>query len=284
MLQENYTLHNGVQIPKLGLGTWFINNKDVIGVIKNATTVGYRNFDTAQVYGNQDGVGEGIRTCGIPRKELFVSTKINPNKDAYENPDEVIDDILKTMDIEYLDLLLIHSPQPWRKYRGKVKYFAENKRLWKSMEKAYKNGKIKAIGVSNFLQEDLENLIEDCEIKPMVNQILMHISNTPFTLLEYCKQNNIIVQAHSPIAHGRAMKNKKIIAMASSYNISVPQLCIRYVIQHGAVAIPKTANIEHMKSNADIDFTISKTDMDTLDKLKPLGYGLLKLFPVYNGK
>jgi diketogulonate reductase-like aldo/keto reductase len=282
MLQEQYTLHNGVSIPKIGFGTWFINNKNVVEVVKNAIEVGYRNIDTAQAYMNEEGVGEAIRTCGLDRKDLFVTSKIHPGKDAYENPQEAIDGILDRLNIEYLDLLLIHAPQPWTKYRSKNKYYAENKKLWKAMEQAYKEGKVKAIGVSNFLQADLENILEDCEIKPMANQVLAHISNTPHKLIEFCKKNDILVIAHSPIAHGRAMKNKHIKKMAEKYNVSVPQLCIRYVVELGAVPIPKTSNVEHMKENASLDFSISKEDMNYLEKIKPLGYGLLRLFPVYN--
>ncbi|MDD2493364.1 MAG: aldo/keto reductase, partial [Bacilli bacterium] len=140
------------------------------------------------------------------------------------------------------------------------------------------------IGVSNFLQDDLENLLVDCEIKPMVNQVLLHIGNTPSKLIDFCKKNNILVQAHSPIAHGKAMNNKQIKQMASKYDVSIPQLCIRYVIQLGALPIPKTSNPDHMKSNANVDFEISSEDMLALTNIKPLGYGLLKVFPVYSGK
>ncbi len=284
VLNETYTLSNGVKMPKLGLGTWFINDNDVVEVVKEAVKVGYRNFDTAQAYRNEAGVGEAIRTCGVPRNELFVTSKIHPNQNAYDNGEEVIDTILNTLNIEYLDLLLIHAPQPWGKYRGKVNFYEENKRLWKAMEKAYKEGKVKAIGVSNFLQKDIENLLEDCEVKPMVNQVLAHISNTPDKLIKFCQDNDILVEAHSPIAHGRAMKNKHIKAMAEKYQVSVPQLCIRYIVQLGIVPIPKTSNPAHMKSNADVDFVISDEDMKALKKIKKLGYGLLRLFPVYNGK
>lgn len=284
ILKETYTLENGVNIPKLGLGTWFINNKSVSDVIKAATEVGYRHFDTAQAYMNEQGVGEGIRTSGLPREAFFVTSKIHPGKAAYVEPEKAIDTILNTLDIEYLDLLLIHGPQPWTKYRSKKRYFEENKKVWKAMEAAYKSGKVKAIGVSNFLQDDLENILEDCEIKPMVNQILVHISNTPQKLIDFCQKNNILVVAHSPIAHGRAMKNKHIQAMADKYQVSVPQLCLKYVLQLGVLPIPKTANPDHMRSNADLDFVITEEDMTALKKIKKLGYGLLKLFPVYNGK
>lgn len=284
ILKEKYILSNGVEIPKLGLGTWFINNSDAAEVIHSAVKVGYRNFDTAQAYMNEAGVGEGVRTCGISREELFITSKINPNDSAYKEPEKAIETILETLNIGYIDLLLIHSPQPWNKYRGKSKYFNENKNLWKAMEKAYKEGKVRAIGVSNFLQDDLENLLVDCEIKPMVNQVLLHIGNTPSKLIDFCKKNNILVQAHSPIAHGKAMNNKQIKQMASKYDVSIPQLCIRYVIQLGALPIPKTSNPDHMKSNANVDFEISSEDMLALTNIKPLGYGLLKVFPVYSGK
>jgi diketogulonate reductase-like aldo/keto reductase len=284
MITETYTLNNGVKIPKIGLGTWFINNSDVAEVMNNAMEVGYRHFDTAQAYRNEAGVGEGVRSSVVKRKDLFITSKLHPVKELYDDPEKAIQTVLETLNIEYLDLLLIHSPQPWTKYHGKKKYYQENKKVWKAMEKAYKEGKLKAIGVSNFLQDDLENLLEDCEIKPMVNQMLLHIGNTPFELLKYCQKNEILVVAHSPIAHGKALKNKNIQKIALKYNVSIPQLCIRYVLELGALPIPKTSNVEHMKSNIDVTFEISKEDIETLKKIKPIRYGLLKMFPVYSGK
>ena len=181
ILNETYTLENGLSIPKLGLGTWFIDDDQAAEAVRTAVKLGYRLIDTAQAYGNERGVGE-----------------------------------------------------------------------------------VRVIGVSNFLRDDLENLLSDCRVKPMVNQILLHISNTDLALLDYCREQGIQMEAYSPIAHGVALKNPAIAEMAKKYGINAAQLCIRYVIELGAVALPKTANPDHMASNAAVDFTILSEDMETL--------------------
>ena len=183
-------------------------------------------------------------------------------------------------------MMIIHSPQPWAKVNQcEDRYIEGNRAAWKALEDAYKAGKLKAIGVSNFLIEDIESLLETATIKPMVNQILLHISNTPMELVEYCQKNNIVVEAYSPIAHGEILNQPKIAAIAKKYGVSVPQLCIRYTIQLGAVSLPKTGNPEHMKSNAELDFEISAEDMDLLKNFKKIqSYGDSGIFPVYGGK
>ena len=174
ILQECYTLPNGVTIPKLGLGTWFIEDDKAAQAVRNAVASGYRLIDTAQAYGNERGVGEGVRTCGLPREDLFVTSKVAAEAKSYEAAAQSIDETLAKMGLDYLDLMIIHSPQPWAEFRVENRYFAENKEVWRALEDAYAAGKLRAIGVSNFLRDDLENLLEDCRIKPMVNQILLH--------------------------------------------------------------------------------------------------------------
>ena len=165
------------------------------------------------------------------------------------------------------------------------RYVEGNRAAWKALEDAYKAGKLKAIGVSNFLIEDIESLLETATIKPMVNQILLHISNTPMELVEYCQKNNIVVEAYSPIAHGEILNQPKIAAIAKKYGVTVPQLCIRYTLQLGAISLPKTGNPEHMKSNAQLDFEISAEDMELLKNFEKIkSYGDSGNFPVYGGK
>ena len=286
VLNETYTLSNGVQIPKLGLGTWFINDRDAAGAVRNAVKLGYRLIDTAQAYMNEAGVGKGVRTCGVPREEIFVTSKIAAEAKSYDAAKKAIDDILAKTGLEYLDLVIIHAPQPWKKWRNKKdRFFEENVQVWKAMEEAYKAGKLKAIGVSNFLVDDLQNILDHCEIKPMVNQVLCHISNTPEELIAFCEKNGLLVEAYAPIAHGKVLKNKEIQAMAGKYGVSVAQLCIRYDLQLGTVALPKTANPGHMKENAAVDFTISDADMEALKNVSPIkGYGLMRIMPVFSGK
>lgn len=285
ILQESYRLENGVQIPRLGLGTWFIADDKAARAVRDAVGVGYRLIDTAQAYGNERGVGEGVRTCGLPRKDLFVTSKVAAEAKTYEAAARSIDETLDKMGLDYLDMMIIHSPQPWTEFRVEKRYFAENKEVWRALEDAYAAGTLRAIGVSNFLQDDLENLLEDCRIKPMVNQILLHITNTDRALLEYCRAQGILVEAYSPIAHGEALKNPAITQMAEKYGVTPAQLCIRYVLQLGTVALPKTANPAHMRDNAVVDFQISPEDMHTLETMEKIeSYGEFDMFPVFSGK
>lgn len=284
-LQENYTLANGMYIPKLGLGTWMMDDPTASEAVRTAVKLGYRLIDTAQAYGNEQGVGEGVRTCGIPRQELFLASKVAAELKTYEDAAKSIDETLKKMGLDYLDQIIIHSPQPWKEFRASKRYFQENKAVWRALEDAQAAGKVRVIGVSNFLKDDLENLLADCRIKPMVNQILLHISNTPLELVDFCKEQGILVEAYSPIAHGEALKNPAITEMARKYGVSAAQLCIRYAIQLGAVALPKTANPAHMSDNAHVDFTISAEDMKTLMHTEPIAdYGEFSFFPVFSGK
>ena len=286
MYSNTLTLSNGVQIPHLGLGTWFIDDANAAEAVKAAAALGYRHFDTAQAYGNERGVGEGVRTCGVARQELFVVSKVAAEHKTYEAAKASIDETLQKMGLDYLDMMIIHSPQPWDKVNQcEDRYVEGNRAAWRALEDAYKAGKLRAIGVSNFQIGDLESLMETATVKPMVNQILLHISNTPLELVEFCQKNGIAVEAYSPIAHGEILHQPEIAAMAAKYGVSVPQLCIRYTLQLGAISLPKTANPDHMRTNADIDFTISAEDMETLKHFQHIAsYGASSGFPVYGGK
>lgn len=286
MYTNTLTLNNNIKIPQLGLGTWFIDDANVAEAVKAAATLGYRHFDTAQAYGNERGVGEGIRNCGISREELFVVSKVAAEHKTYEDAKQGIDETLKKMGLDYLDMMIIHSPQPWDKVNQcDDRYVEGNRAAWKALEDAYKEGKLRAIGVSNFQISDLKNLMETCEIKPMVNQILCHISNTPLELIKFCQENDIVIEAYSPIAHGEILHQPEIKAIADKYGVSVPQLCIRYVLQLGAIALPKTANPSHMENNSKVDFEITAEDMEILKQFKHIeSYGESSGFPVYGGK
>jgi diketogulonate reductase-like aldo/keto reductase len=285
ILEEKYTLSNGVEIPKLGLGTWFISDTDVVQAVVDAAKIGYRHIETAQAYRNESGVGDGIRACGVRREDMFVSTKLAAEIKSYAEAVSSIDQSLKTMQLEYIDMMLIHSPQPWDKFGEEDRYFEGNREAWRALEEAYKAGKLRAIGVSNFEQADIENILASCTVKPMVNQILAHISNTPTDLIQYAQDQGILVEAYSPVAHGELMKNQEVLKIAEKYGVSVPQLGIRYVLQLGLLPLPKTANPEHMKENADVDFVISEEDMDYLKNVEQIeDYGSASMFPVYGGK
>ncbi len=285
ILNETYTLSNGVEIPKLGLGTWLISNDVVAKAVSDAAKIGYRHIDTAQAYQNEAGVGDGIRTCGVPREQIFLTTKLAAEVKSYDEAVQSIDGSLKTLGLDIIDLMIIHSPQPWRQFGEANRFFEGNREAWRALEDAYKAGKLRAIGVSNFERVDLDNLLESCTVKPMVNQVLAHISNTPAELIRYTQDQGILVEAYSPIAHGELMKNEQVTAMAARYGVSVPQLSIRYDLQLGLLPLPKTANPAHMKSNADVDFVISNEDMEALNNLPQIeDYGEASAMPVFGGK
>jgi diketogulonate reductase-like aldo/keto reductase len=283
ILNDTYTLANGIAIPKLGLGTWFIDDDQAAGAVRAAIEIGYRNIDTAQAYGNERGVGEGVRTCGVSREELFVSTKLAAEIKDHEGAVAAIGESLAKLDIGYIDLMLIHAPQPWDDFRG-GDYAEGNRQAWRALEEAHEAGTIRAIGVSNFLPSDLDNILQHGTVTPHVNQLLVHAGNTPSELLTFCQGKGILVEAYSPIAHGEILDNAQVQAMAHKYGVSVPQLCIRYTLQLGTVSLPKTANPDHMRSNAQVDFEISEADMDALKDLHDQDYGDHSAFPVYSGK
>jgi len=284
ILEETYTLSNGVEIPKLGLGTWFISDTDVVQAVIDATKIGYRHIDTAQAYQNERGVGEGIRTSGVKREDMFVTTKLAAEVKSYDEAVASIERSLETLGFDYIDLMIIHSPQPWNKFGEEDRFFEGNREAWRALEDAYKAGKLSAIGLSNFEKADLDNIFESCTVKPMVNQILAHVSNTPKELIQYSQDNGILVEAYSPVAHGELMKNQEVKNMAEKYGVTIPQLGIRYTLQLDMLPLPKTANLAHMKTNADVDFVISTEDMDFLKNMEQIeDYGEASMFPVYGG-
>lgn len=286
MFNETVTLSNGVIVPQLALGTWLIDDEKAAEAVRAAVSMGYRHVDTAQAYANERGVGEGIRTCGIPRDHLFVTSKVAAEYKTYESAAASIDETLNLMGLDYLDMMIIHSPQPWVEVnQSENRYIEGNRAAWRALEDALKAGKLRAIGVSNFLEEDIDSLWEAAEIKPMVNQVLCHISNTPLDLIGYCQEKGIVMEAYSPVAHGEALKNPAIGVMAEKYGVSIPQLCIRYDLQLGMITLPKTANPAHMKSNSEVDFSISAEDMETLKHIERIrDYGDSSFFPVFGGK
>ena len=285
ILEETYTLSNGVKIPKLGLGTWFINNEAVVQAVQDAVKLGYRHIDTAQAYGNESGVGEGIRTCGVSRADMFVTTKLAAEVKSYKEAVISIDGSLKKLGLHYIDLMIIHSPKPWAKFKETDAFFEGNREAWKALEEAHKAGKLRSIGLSNFEKADINNILASCSVNPMVNQILAHISNTPKELIQYNQDNDILVEANSPFGHGELFKNRELAAIAGKYKVSVSQLAIRYCLELGLVPLPKTANPQHMKTNAEVDFVISQEDMEFLKNMEQIqDYGEHSKFPVYGKK
>ncbi|MEZ4233938.1 MAG: aldo/keto reductase [Polyangiaceae bacterium] len=270
ILKDTYALQNGVAIPRIGLGTWKIPNAEASKAVQDAVAIGYRHIDTARAYDNEAGVGEGVRACGVPRERLFITSKIPAEVKDYDSAVQEIDASLKALGLETIDLMLIHSPQPWDQFGDAERFFVENREVWRALEEAYEAGKLRAIGVSNFAQVDLDSLLETCSVRPMVNQIRVHITQTPVDLIQQSLSRGMLVEAYSPIAHGNLLENERVGAMAKRYGVSIPQLSIRYTLQLGLLALPKTANPQHMVDNVDVDFFITDDDMQTLKDMPPV--------------
>lgn len=266
---ENYVLANGQCIPKFALGTWQVSNEDATPAVQTALKIGYRHIDTAAAYENEKGVGKGIKESGIPREEIYITSKIPAEVKSYEEAKEVIEQSLENLGVDSIDLMLIHAPRPWSEMGECAKtYYEENLAVWKALEEGYKEGKLKAIGVSNFEVHDLQNILSGCEIKPMANQVRIHIGHTPKDVMDLCKAEGIQIEAYSPIFTGRLLDKPEVATMADKYGVSIPQLCVRYVLQLGAVALPKTTKEAHMRQNAEVNFEISAEDMERLASLE----------------
>jgi len=267
ILKETYELANGVKIPKIALGTWQVSDNVVVSSVRVALENGYSHIDTASAYRNEVGVGKAVRESGIPRQDLFITTKVPAEIKSYEKTVAIIKKSLENLDIGYIDLLLIHAPKPWKEMFGDSKktYFEENIAVWTAVEEAYKSGKVRAIGVSNFDVADIKNLMDNCEVKPMANQIRFFIGSTQDEITAFCQENDILVEAYSPIATGALLENEIVSEIAKKYGKTIPQLCIRYVLQRGTLALPKSTHKEFIIQNTNVDFEISKEDMEYLN-------------------
>ena len=266
VLNETFVMNNGVEIPKLSLGTWQIPDEVAEASVLSALKVGYRHIDTAVIYRNEAGVGRGIASSNVPRENIFVTTKV---PDRVKDPIEVeriFNESLERLGVDYVDLLLIHAPKAWEEIVEKTTktYYEENLTVWGVMERLYKEGKCRSIGVSNFEIHDIQNLLDHAEIKPQVNQIKVHIGYYPKDLVDYCQANDILVEAYSPNATGKLRENPVVVAMAEKYGVSIPQLGIRFDLQLGTLPLPKTTHEEYMVENAAVDFEISEEDMEQL--------------------
>lgn len=268
-INEFYTLSNGIQIPNIGFGTWQIDNDIASRCVLDALDSGYIHIDTAIAYGNEVGVGEAVKASNIKREDIFITSKIPAEIKTYEDAKRCIDESLKRLDVSYIDLMLIHAPRPWSLMgpNPTYRYFKENIEVYKALEEAYLEGKLKSIGVSNFDKDDIENIFSNCKIKPHVNQICVFIGNTPFDLIRYCKEQNILVEAYSPLGTGKLLKNEKAKIIADKYNVSIAQLGIRYCLQIGTLPLPKSVSKSHIEENKNVDFIISGEDMDILKKI-----------------
>ncbi len=264
-LNEVKTLSNGVTIPVLGFGTWQIPNAEAYEAVTLALKNGYRHIDTAAAYGNEEAVGRAIKDSGIPRDQIFITSKLQAQLKGYDVALAEFEKTIQKLGVEYLDLYLIHAPWPWNEI-GKD-CTQSNIDSWKAFEKLYKDGKIRSIGVSNFSPSDIQALLDACEMTPHANQISYWIGHTQKETVRFCDKHQILIEAYSPLATGRLFKNEKVVALAEEMKVSLAQLAIRYCVQKGTVPLPKTTHEGRMIENADVDFVIPAKIMAQLDAL-----------------
>lgn len=257
-LKETVTLHNGVKMPRLGLGVFKVSEgEEVVESVKAAIRNGYISIDTAAIYKNEEGVGQAIKESGIAREELFVTSKVWNSDQGYETTLQAFETSLNLLGLDYLDLYLIHWP-------GVDKY----KDTWKALEKLYKDGRVRAIGVSNFQIHHLQDLLSDCDIKPMVNQVEFHPHLTQKELLAFCKNEGIQIEAWSPLKRGQLLEEPVLTKIAHKYNKSVAQVILRWDLQNDVVTIPKSIKENRIIENANIfDFELTQEDMENIDAL-----------------
>lgn len=272
ILKETYRLNNGITIPKLGFGTWQIPNDTVSELVAEAIYTGYTHIDTAAAYGNEPGVGKGIRKSGADRRELFLTTKIPAEVKSYQEAKAMIQASLEKLETEYIDLMLIHAPKPWSEMGNQegTRYEEENLAVWKAMEEAYQAGCLRAIGISNFNESDLQNILNHATVKPAVNQIQVNVTYCPLKLISFCQNLDILVMAYAPNATGRLVQNPDIAKIAAKYQVSVPQVCIRFCLQLGTLPLPKTTHTEYIHENAALDFVLSEEDMNMLKQMNTI--------------
>ena len=269
-IHDTYTLNNGVKVPCIAFGTYKAAEGNSADIIAAAIEEGYRYFDTASFYETEEYLAEAIQKSGLPREDFFIATKLWKEEMGYEETLAAFERSSKKLNTDYIDLYLIHWPKPTHDYED---WKQLNIDTWKALEKLYKEGKVRAIGVSNFLPHHLDNLFENCEIKPMVDQIEYHPGYTQEATVQYCKQHDILVQAWSPIARGRILQDVTLIEMAEKYSVSVAKLALRFCIQNDVLPLPKASSKERMRENMDLfDFEISDEDMKRLNTLPQIGW------------
>lgn len=266
-----FTLANGVQIPCIGYGTWQTpDGETAAACVKAALDAGYRHIDTAFAYGNETGVGEGLRRSGVARQDIFLTSKHWVTERGYEKTVKAVETSLRLLGTDYLDLYLVHWPcvakltPEWKEV---------NADTWRGFERMYKDGKLRAIGVSNFFPEHLEALMDMCEIRPMVNQLEFHPGYTQMDHIRWSQEHGMLAQAWSPLGSGAVLADTTLNAMAKKYGKSVAQLCVRFALQCDVLPLPKSTKPERIAANAEVfDFEITAEDMDVLMNLPLLGF------------
>lgn len=265
-IKDTYTLNNNIEIPKLGYGT-FQTPDDETGVqaIVDAINIGYRHIDTAQGYNNEESVGKAVKVAGIPRDELFITTKVTNSVRGFEQTIKSIDESLSKLDMDYIDLVLIHWPNP-KPFRDQWQLM--NSETWRALEAYYNQGKIKAIGVSNFKSHHIIELLKNATIKPSVNQIRLCPGDVDFETVNICKEHDMILEAYSPLGQGLVFEVEELKELTSKYKKSIAQICLRWSLQMGFVPLPKSVTYERIEANTKIyDFELDNKDVELMTNL-----------------
>lgn len=268
-LTDCYKLLNGVEVPCIAFGTWKMPERVAADAVKCAIETGYRHIDTAAAYQNEEYVGAGIRESGIDRKKIFLVSKLPNDDHGYEKAVASCEASLKRLGTDYLDSYLIHWPVLVQNVDRLEEDLCET---WRAFERLYNDGKLRSMGTSNFNIEHIELIKRNFSSYPMINQVQMHPQNPEEEMIAYCKENGIIPEAWSPLIQGQAFKRELLVEMAEKYGVSVAQLCVRFIVQKGAVPVPKSATPERIKNNADVfGFEISAEDMEKMATLRTYG-------------
>ena len=269
-LTSDLKLSNGVIIPGLGYGTYQTPPEDAYRAVTDALAVGYRHIDTAARYGNESGVGQAVKDSGLKREEVFITSKLWNTERGYDKTMAAFEKTLAELGTDYLDLYLIHWPANEKQFGQEAA--ALNLDTWRAFEDLYKVGKIKAIGVSNFMPNHLEALLAQAEIKPMVNQIEVHPGWPQTEAIRYCQRNDILVEAWAPLGEAAALSNPVLAKIAAKYDHTPAQVCLRWEIQQGILPLPKSVHKERMAENTKLfDFELTEDEMDIIGALRNLG-------------
>ena len=267
---EHYILNNGAKIPAVAFGTYKAADGKSADVIRTAIDAGYRYFDTASFYGTETYLAEAVRESGIPRDEIFIASKLWKTEMGYDNVKKAFERTLENLETDYLDLYLIHWPLPEPGYKD---WKQLDKETWKAMEELYQEGRIRAIGLSNFLPHHIENILEDCTVRPAVDQIEYHPGYSQEAVVQYCKERNILVQAWSPIGRQRVLTEPLVQELAGKYGVSPARVCLRFAVQRGIIPLPKSSSMERMKENLDLwSFEMTKEDIWRLATMPQTGW------------
>jgi diketogulonate reductase-like aldo/keto reductase len=265
-LTDTFVLANGVTIPRVGFGTWQIpDGSETYDAVRVALDAGYRHIDTAAAYGNEASVGRAVRDSGVPREQLFITTKLKAEIKDADGARSAFERSTSALDLGVIDLYLIHAPWPWND--AGADHRAGNIEVWKVFEELYGDNKVRSIGVSNFEVADLESLTSSTEVTPHADQIRWFIGNTQPETTAWCTEHEVLVEGYSPLATGKLLDDDRLGGIAEKYGVSVAQLSIRYLLEHGVLPLPKSVTPERIRSNAELGFEIAPDDLATLDEL-----------------